>query len=356
MSASYTPSFNFYHGGDLEDNIDQRFRATASYEGAKTWLTLGATSSVFNDSNRLAENFTRTTNRGLSFSARHEWSARTELTAALNYVERDNNVSSIGNTSGMSAVFSALWEATPLMNVGPSLRYAQTTSNSTASFHSISLLGRIDYDYSEKTNLSLNLGAEAVFGGSSNDHSLSPTGSLRLDYELDEIWNLNATINYEAISIDELQSSEISQNLITNPFQQNAGSVRDQGQALSTAINLTYSPNDAWEAWVSLRMRNSPSLINSGETIEDFTYSTGVRRSFGISQLSLTYSHSDTDYFSSGTSANRPSQAYRVIFLSYSHPSFYRDTSLSTNISYSENSGGRDFQQITGSVGLSYRF
>ncbi len=356
LAGSYSPTFNFYHGGDLNDNIDQRFRGTATYEGAKTFMTLGANFSVFNNSNRLAENFSRSTNRGVNFSAKHEWSERTELTAALDYVQRENSVSSIGNTTGLSAVFSALWEATPLINAGPSLRYARTSSDSTSSFQSISFLGRMDYDFSGKTNFSLSLGTEVVSGGSGVSSSISPTGSLRFDYELDEIWSVNGMISYEAISIDELQSSQISQDFLSNPFQQNAGSVEDQGQAVSASINLTYSPSELWEAWMSIRLRNSPSLINVGETIEDTTFSAGVRRSFGLSQLAFTYSYSSTDFVASGGSASSLSQSFQVLLLSYSHPSFVKDSSLSTNISYSENSGGRNFQQITGSVGLTYRF
>ncbi|MGJ8696680.1 MAG: hypothetical protein ACSHYF_10205 [Verrucomicrobiaceae bacterium] len=357
VGASYNPRLNFYHGGAIADNTDHLFNATASYEGAKTWVTFGTTFNLSNDSNRLAEDFARNTTLGVSLSGRHEWSAKTQILGDVNFTRRENSISPLSNNSGLGASVSALWEATPLLSVGPSLRYASTDSDSTGGFDSVGLLARADYDYSAKTNLSMNLGAELVSADQPGiADRISPTGSIRLDYELDDIWSFRGDLAYESISIDQLRNRELNRVFGNDVFEQNAGALGSGDQALSGALSMTYSPSDEWEAWASLRMRNSPSMVTSNESLEDRTFSLGVRRFFGLSHASLSYSQSTTDFINSQGLVGRPGQEYRVIFLSYSHPSLWSGISISTNLSHSENLGGRSFKQTTASVSLNYRF
>ena len=357
LGASYNPRLNFYHGEGFGDNVDHQFRGTATYEGAKTWLTFGTRFWVTHDSNRLVGDFARDSNLGVSLSVRHEWSPITRFTGQIDYNERENNVSLFGNSSTLSASAAALWEVTPLVQLGPSIRYAAIDSDSTGSFESLGFSLRMDYDYTEKTNLSFTLGGEFVSSDSPGfEDDFSPAASLRVDYDLSDIWTLRFDAGYEAISIEQLRNREVNQSFQNDPFSQNAGSLGSGEQFFASSLNLIYAPSDQWEIWTSLRQRKSPSFINDDETVEDLTWSAGARRFFGLSHLALTYSKSNTDFINNSGFGGRAGENYDLIFLTYSHPSLFDEISISTNISHSRNSGGRSFEQTTASVSLGYRF
>jgi hypothetical protein len=185
---------NYDHYASLDDysGLDYRGGAALEYRGGP--LTLGAAVNYGSTLgvDRYAGGLTENRTLGFGFTARYELSPKTALDAALSINDsrsiRQTGGSADNETSRSSFQLGALWQATPLIRLGPGLRTTSASSDNGGDRTTVGPMLRADYLLSEKVDLNSRIGLDFVeFDGGGSDQFTS--AAIGLQYRLDGLWS-----------------------------------------------------------------------------------------------------------------------------------------------------------------------
>jgi hypothetical protein len=299
VEAYYGPSYQTYLSNNDFGRLNHRGGATFTMRGSRTSISSFINLAQSSGPDRLIESYSESTIYSGGASVSYELAPRTSIYGALSTAGSLYQTDERGAES-YSARLGAFWSATERIGIGPSVRYTRTESRLVGTRSALGGLFNVRYFATEKTNLSGSIGAESVENsrtGGSGDVKL--TGGLQLSYAINEVWTSQASIRYA----------------------------------------------------------NIPSPTFANYVINDLTLQVGVSRAMLRGGLNAGASYSLSDYERVGpTEAPRGNDENLSIFLSYSRPVFSDRIGLGTSVTYSTNSGGRDWSRWLVSAGLSVAF
>ena len=357
LAFDYNAGFDIYHDSAVDDAINHRVATILTHNGAK--LTAEFTGEYFRSTE--ASRFTETLSENTTASARlnlnYKLSAKSKISASANFsrAESDAGASNVSDLFGAS--LSGLYIYSPKLSLGPSLRFAKSESDATGSISSVAFGADARYRPSQKIFLQSTFGVESVDLPQDGSET-SPTATFSAQYSPNQIWSFKGEVRYEAIPINSRSSSTIGRLPGQDPLERLSGPSSDGDQQVNTSLSANYTPGNDWRVNATFNHRTSPSIINPGESIADSSIALGVSRTFGKSELTLRLSNSTTEFegLALGTDGTGGDQEFQQIALYYDYPELLNGFDLNAGISYLENTGSREYDEIGVSVSANYRF
>ena len=140
--------------------------------------------------NRLAAGFIEQSSFKSSLEASYRFSRKTSLNANWDQRLTESQTEGYGDTSSGTAAFSALWEATPLIRIGPGFRYGIRTGNDDEEFTVVGPTLRLNYKLSTKVKLHSTIGIDYSDSPYSGEDTLL-NWSLGLSYRASSLWGFD---------------------------------------------------------------------------------------------------------------------------------------------------------------------
>lgn len=194
LMLSAGANYDHYASLDAYSGLDYRAGAKLGYQGGPLTLdgavNYGSTQGVDRYVGGLTENRTF----GLQFTATYALSTKTALDASFSTADslsiRQTGAAADSDTSRAEFRFGALWQATPLIRLGPGVRSTLSTTENAGDRVTVGPMIRADYQLSEKVSFDSMIGLDFVeFDGGGSDQFTS--GSVGLKYRLDALWAFN---------------------------------------------------------------------------------------------------------------------------------------------------------------------
>jgi len=340
LNGRYSPFFRWFLGQDELNSIDHTGEISLSHEGPVIDLRTGVGYSRISGASRFLEGG-RFTNERFSFDFLGSYFLSDRSALQLQLSSGSFSLST-SDTQIYLAQLTGFWLATPLVRVGPSVRYATRDSSTTGDVRSVGLLVSAAYEFSELVDVLASMGIEQIEQASEVGEAIRVTGSLSARYSSpDRPWSARVVIDYGAVQ----------QFAASNRF--GAG-----GESPWTArVILRYEFARFWAADLSMRYESFPSPSTVGISIEDLTVGAGVTRRVGTSRWGARVSMSRADYTVVGSDALIDDQttlsgalSHRIGILA---ERFYVDSSLR----YTNNQGrGGNWSRWQISTGFNFIF
>ena len=187
-------NYDYYANLDEYSGLDYRAGGKLGYEGGPLSLdgsvNYGSTQGV----DRFAGGLTENRSFVLQLAARYALSTKTVLDASFSAADSSSilqtGASTVSDTSQTVFQLGALWQATPLIRLGPGLRSTLSTTENAGDRTTVGPMLRADYRLSEKVSLDSRIGLDFVeFDGGSSDQFTS--AAVGLKYQLDALWGFN---------------------------------------------------------------------------------------------------------------------------------------------------------------------
>jgi len=343
VDAFYRPFVRLYLDESSLNTIDHSAGLDIAFESRRTALNAGVRYGRFTRSDRFVREVLESENL-LAF-ARGEYNLTEKTSIEAGW--RGNRIENLetGGTRSTTSRFelTGWWQTTVKTRVGPSVRYTDSTSDTTGDREAIAVMAVVDSSPRQELNLSAGLGVERVRGdrvGGGSD--TSPTGRLAVDYRPSEKVSLFGDLRYEAIS----RRSAVR-------FDRGGGGE----PALTGQLVAIYRPNRAWAFRAEARAETFPSQDTAGYSIADQVYSLVVTRFLPAGALSLEGDLSFADYEQVGDVAeNRRNQETYGLAVRYTHWLLAERTALDSVMRWSTNRGNGDWDRFQASLGLNYQF
>lgn len=199
--ANYTPSWNTYLENSDLNEFDHAGNITLSFTGGKSQLDVFARYVEISGSDRLTGAFVQGSVMTAGIRASRKIATRTTLYAGWSYSSSDYGSGDFEGAEFYTTYFGGLWEATPRISFGPTLRYTIGQSDNTGTRDAWALLLETQYRVGERLWLSASIGPEfARNSGNSNDDSgLGLTGSVAARYVINERWTWKNSLRTDTV-------------------------------------------------------------------------------------------------------------------------------------------------------------
>lgn len=165
------------------DSTNYSLRVYGGYQSKKLVASFSSTYASNGGVNRLAGDYLEQQTFSNGLLASYRFSPKTSLLASWDHSLTRNDTDGFDDSSSSTFGLSAVWRATPLLNVGPGIRYGVRSSRDDEEFTVIGPTLRLDYQLSTKVKLRSSIGL---------DYSDSPFGSD------DALFNWSVSLNYKA--------------------------------------------------------------------------------------------------------------------------------------------------------------
>ncbi len=210
LSANYRSGgrdFQVFFGGGVNysqyfsrsefSGFGYNFSFGASYDGPKLDATLTVNPGLARGNNRYygndqVENKTFSTNLSLSY----DLGPKTFLSGNLAYQWTDPNGSRYGATESFNAGLSAMWRYSPLLSIGPGVRYSYQSGDLQRGRESVGPTLSASYKASAKVALNGSIGWNfAEYGGSGGGSHDSFFCSIGASYRISDLWGVSLTVH-----------------------------------------------------------------------------------------------------------------------------------------------------------------
>jgi len=341
LNGRYSPFFRWFATQDELSSIDHSGEMSLSYEGPRLGFRTSAGYSRVNAADRFAGG--RFTNERFTteFLGGYYVSDRSILQCQL---AAGSFAARLNETQTYLAQLTAFWQVTPLIRLGPALRYTARDSNITGDANSLGLLVSAAYDLTDLVEVTAALGVEQI------DQSLATgadggrvTGALSASYDAPDLpWSARLVLDYGAV-----QSMGSSSRF-------GAG-----GESPWTGrFSVRYAFAEFWALNFSMRYESFPSPSATGVSIDDFTVSGSATRSVGNNRLRGGVSVSLAEFTSLADSATPiDDQKTYSAFLTHRIGVFEERFYIDSSVRYSNNRGrGGDWSRWQITTGINFIF
>ena len=298
FTARYAPFARAYLDHSDLNTVDHFGSASLSYQGAKVHLGSGVSYARFTQPDRYVGGIVESTSLGVSVNGRYELSQKTSLEATWQANLTDYQSARFSSSDIYNLQVTGYWKATPLLRVGPSLRYSETESVNIGNRQALAFLLSLGYDLPGKIDLTAQGGVESEdYERSGSEVGL--TGSLGANYAYDALWSFQVSLNY---------------GTVPSPSERN------------------YSIDDlGFRASVTRRLSNGSLTAGAGANLSSYNAVGPV-------------------------SARRGEESHYGFFLRHRLQLFGDDVSLETSLRFSQNSGLQGWSRLLLSTGARYTF
>ncbi|MCW1887308.1 hypothetical protein OKA04_21400 [Luteolibacter flavescens] len=158
--------------------------------------------------NRNYGGYSETVNYNTAFSASYKWSAKTSFDARFSYRWTDPGdvVSAVGNSFGGTQAttfdLSAMWQATPLIRVGPGVGWSWESGDNQVDRETVGPILRLQYQLARKISLDSTFGMDFVdYAGSGGGDDTAFSTRIGLNYQASQLWGMNLSV-YQGTTAD----------------------------------------------------------------------------------------------------------------------------------------------------------
>ena len=183
-------SYDSYQQRDDFDDASYLLDFYGGYQSKKLDASFTTGISSTSGINRLAAGFIEQSSFKNSLEASYRFSRKTSLNVNWDQRLTESQTEGYGDTSSETAAFSALWQATPLISIGPGFRYGLRTGNDDEEFTVMGPTLRLDYKLSTKIKLQSTIGIDYSDSPYSSDETLL-NWSLGLNYRASSLWGFD---------------------------------------------------------------------------------------------------------------------------------------------------------------------
>ena len=173
------------------------FGLNGGYESTRAKLLFNAGYASTGGVNRFVANFFEQTSVSLNLTGDYTISPKTSFELSLRQDSVDSETQGFADTSSTTFRVAALWQATPLIRLGPGFRYGIRTAEVGGPIQDqeLTVAGpvlRLDYKLSTKVNLTSNMGLGFADTPSGDDELLN--WKVGLNYRFSSLWGLNLSM------------------------------------------------------------------------------------------------------------------------------------------------------------------
>ncbi|MEP4078146.1 hypothetical protein [Haloferula sp.] len=301
MELLYAPIARVFWDEPHLDTWDHAGSASFRYRGGKTDILSYISYAEVSGPDRLAGGYVSGTVFSYGMRGSYQIAPKTMLVGAWRYAESDYDTPGRAGTDYFTADIGFDWTSGRRIGLGAAIQYSNQQSLTIGERESWALVGNMSYQVTDRIDLEASLGIEFAensrIGGGSD---VGPLGKMKLTYRLSERWRWNALIRY----------------------------------------------------------RQVPSPGNINYLVNDLLLSTSLTRYLHVGEIEGGVAYSNSQYESVGIGAPLASDKEQnlYLFLGYRRPIFSERLDFSTMISYTSNTGLRDWDQLQLSVGLTAEF
>ncbi|GHC61298.1 hypothetical protein GCM10007100_30750 [Roseibacillus persicicus] len=340
---SYSPIVRAYLENESQNAFDQLGGASLNYRGPIAQFSNILFLSQITQADRFADG--RTQNRQISYVGKGEYqfSEKTSLAIGLGWGSFESDSFSLSDVDTTFASLTAYWAFTPLLRVGPSVRYAKTDSTNLGVTESTSFVLDMSYDATGLLDLSAFAGFESVdFSGIGGGES-GPAFGIAADYQApNRPWSLQAELTYQSVQ------------QINSPTDRGGGN----GEArVGASVSANYDLSEYTKLKLLARYGTFPSPDSVGLLINDFDVTLGLSHNFGSWILSGGVSYGLASYESVGpTSTTREDLTTGSLFLKHRTTAISDQLIWDNSVRLSTSAGDRDWNRVQLTSGLSIDF
>ncbi|WP_035614050.1 outer membrane beta-barrel protein [Haloferula sp. BvORR071] len=189
-------NYNTYFENSDFNGLGYQFSLEAQYSGAALTATASIDSSKEQGVNRYYGGlFVETLNMGAHLGASYRVGPRTTIDGGVSYSWSDPDQGNLSTSENLNFDLSAMWQATPLIRIGPGVSWRLEKGSNQADRETIGPMLRAQYQLSNRISFDGRVGLDFVdyqggTGGSDTDFSCS----LGMAYRWSEIWGMNLTV------------------------------------------------------------------------------------------------------------------------------------------------------------------
>lgn len=337
LSGRYAPFVRTYLENSSLNSLDHSGSASLKYDGSRASLSANAGYSRLSQANRFAAG--RIDNEIFSVGAAgdYEISQLTSLNARASFGLSNQG---LAETRTTTLELSGFWHATPLVRVGPTVRYSHRDGGNLNEVESTGLLLTTEYRASDLMQVRASGGVErASFTGGGDETGF--TGSLSATYAApDRPWSLDGEVRY----------GQVQQLTAAN----RAGAGGDA--QVSGRFSLNYDLPELWSASLTAGYESLPSPATAGQSFDELSFGASVTRvlASGSLQGGVLLGFSDPE----APSALGPGGGGDFFSAHLGHRIRLWDDriSIDSTLRFSNNRGQRDWTRWQLSTGVSAAF
>ncbi len=257
VTGYYAPSAVFFTEDPDRNRINHSFGASLAVAGARTTITAFVDYLEYSGSDRYTGGFTEAAALRFGLGGSYQVAPRTVVHANVAASMSDYDVEGQTGSDNYSATLGALWAATERLQVGPSLRYSTSESDSSGDYETFAVLAECRYHWTERINLSAAAGPSFYDSSrAGGEDGVNLFLRLSADYRIDERWSWRTSIRYDTVTSPVAANSVVADYSISTSLSRQL----DYG---SVAGGLTYSTSDyeatgattgGWDAGDNLRL------------------------------------------------------------------------------------------------------
>lgn len=299
--ANYAPSWNSYLENSDLNGFNQAGNLTLSFSGGKSQLDVFARYIEISGSDRLTGVFIQGSVMTAGLRASRQIASRTSLNAGWSYSSSSYGTGEYEGAEIITTYFGGLWEATPRISFGPTLRYTISESDNIGTRDAWALLFEARYHVGERLWLSASIGPE---------------------------------------------------------FAKNSGNANNpSGPGLSGNVAARYVINERWMWTNSLRSATVPSPDETNYLVYNVAFNTALRRQLRSGSFGFGLQYNFSKYEDVGDVAtDLGNEYYTSLFLNYHRPLFKNRVNFNAEARYTFNDGQEDWSQWLVSAGLDVSF
>ncbi|MGB6223293.1 hypothetical protein [Haloferula sp.] len=301
LELLYSPIGKVFWDEPHLDSFDQAGSGSFRFRGGKTDILAYISYAEVSGADRLAGGYVEGSIFSYGMKGSYQMAPKTQLVGSWRYAKSDYQTIGSAGTESYLGDFGFNWTTGRRLSLGAVIQYSMLESISTGDREAWGLVGTAHYGVTDRIDVEAALGIEfANNSGVGGGNDTGALGKLKFRYSLNERWIWNGLVSYRTV----------------------------------------------------------PSPSNAGYLVDDLLFSTSLKRILHVGEIDAGVACSISQYKSVGTAAALASDDEKnlYLFLGYQRPFFSERISFSSMISYTTNSGLRDWDQLQLSVGLSSEF
>lgn len=193
IGATYRGSYDLYFMDEDLSGYNQGASFIAGYDGAKLKVMYNAGFDIDRGANRYYSSFAERINIRNGITASYRISPKTTINGNVGYSHTEANEGAFSDIEAFDFGLNALWQATPLLQIGPGVRYTIRTGDIQSQRETFGPTISANYTLSSKLALTSRIGLDFVddAGGSSGPDVSALIG---LNYRASALWGMNLSL------------------------------------------------------------------------------------------------------------------------------------------------------------------
>jgi hypothetical protein len=194
VGARVALNYNAYLENSDNNGLGYNFSADATYQGGPLSANASISTSLDQGVNRyFGSNFVETSTISTSLGASYRLSAKTSLDGRFGYSWTEPDQGNLGQSDTTSFDLSAMWQATPLLRIGPGIAWSQQSGENQVDRQTLGPIVRANYQLANRISVDGTLGFDFADYGGAGGSDTSFSGSLGAVWNPSPLWGMNFT-------------------------------------------------------------------------------------------------------------------------------------------------------------------